>query len=325
MSQVGLQVQTERRQCTRTRRGEQPEWRKCRPGPPSRPDFTSGRALYIGNRTAAPFAGRRGLGRQFLPPSALCARRLPHSVMEAAKPEAAIQPEAAAGPRRPGRPPATVGCQVCGLDLTGMRIFHQASAMGYGGGAGRAHMRPGGLAAPTPPPPPAAGAVSCCALPAPACVARQLTPPQARTASGGWELSCQPGGRSAAALGACPATPCAGVPEKVTARPLCVLPLNWHPPWLSACPPLLWTLCLQRYHICSTHLMSEEVLWKGVPQRFCQQVRGAVEHLQEGLAACPAPAGCCHLGRSWCCCSTPGWPQPQSKMPLKPSHTLPTR
>ena len=42
----------------------------------------------------------------------------------------------------------------------------------------------------------------------------------------------------------------------------------------DAPPSLRMAAWLQRYHICEEHMAAEEVILKGLPHRFCQQVGG---------------------------------------------------
>lgn len=52
-----------------------------------------------------------------------------HSVATNEKqPPVAAGVDSAVGRKRPGRPPSHTGCQVCGVGLAGMRLFHQVSS-----------------------------------------------------------------------------------------------------------------------------------------------------------------------------------------------------
>lgn len=53
---------------------------------------------------------------------------------------------------------------------------------------------------------------------------------------------------------------------------------SWWPPALPLLPfnTLTPCRCLQRYRICETHMLADQVLFQGMVQRFCQQVRWGV-------------------------------------------------
>ena len=185
--------------------------------------------------------------------------------------------------RRPGRPARAKLCQVCSRLLSELPAYYQVGPRGRGGGprAGTGRGPPQG---------------TCSFQPhtkttAPGRPSRYHGPtygrqaarrPLARAGGGGWRA----GGRAAPSVPpphtpACavqrasvpararPATDPAKAPRRGGHDAPCSAPKARHASCLPR-PPA----CTQRYRICSEHRDALCVHFKGIDQRFCQQVRG---------------------------------------------------
>jgi hypothetical protein len=100
----------------------------------------------------------------------------------------------------------------------------------------------------------------------------------------------------------------ASVPDQIRRRPCPSLgshdgaALPCHAPSSRPFHPLpfcaFFLSALQRYHICNEHMMAKEVLVRGAPQRFCQQVSWPVCFKEQVVAV--FPSGCAQAAMCPC-------------------------